>query len=511
MSLNKKTSDTSASLTQRSSFSGKIGFVLAAAGSAVGLGNIWGFPYKTGANGGAAFVIVYIIFALLLGMAGMAAEMFLGRRAAANPVTAFKNVNKKFGGAGLLVIAIPFFIICYYSVLGGYTLRATVSSLTDIGKNFTEVSAGMDSFMSHPWLPVLCTVIFLAVAVFIIMGGVQKGIEKASKILMPALFVILLAVVIYSLCLGDGVKEGLDFYILKVDFAALGWDGVAAAMGQVFFSMSLGMGIMIVYGSYAGEEINLFRSAVQISLIDTCVALLAGLAIFPAAYHFMAVEGVSPDAVGLGGFALMFYTLPQVFASLGAIGGIIGAFFFLMVAIAAVTSVVSLVEVVTQFVIQKAGVNRKIAAVLPMLLAVAISIPVSLSLGGSFTVFGFDLLTFFDEMTNTILMPFGALLACLCVGWAIPKQEFIGAVDKNPLIGKIVYYMVRFATPILILIVEFSGVIGNVGKDPIYWTVVAAALYLVLFALLIYFFLFEDKYTGCNADELLIGKKDKQK
>ncbi len=494
-------------MEKKNSFGSKLGFILASAGSAVGLGNIWGFPYKAGANGGAAFVLVYVIFALLLGIAGMTAEMFFGRRAAANPITAFKGVNKKFGGAGLLVIIIPFFIICYYAVLGGYTLRATVSSLTDIGKNFTEVSAGMDAFMANPWLPVVCTAAFLVLAVLIIMGGVQKGIEKASKILMPSLFVILIAVMIYSLCLGEGVKEGLDFYILKLDFKALGWDGVAAAMGQVFFSMSLGMGIMMVYGSYAGEEINLFRSAVQISLIDTAIALIAGLAIFPAAYHFMAVEGVPAEAVGLGGFALMFYTLPQVFASLGVVGGIVGAFFFLMVAIAAITSVVSLVEVVTQFVIQKCRVNRKIAAVVPMIFATAISVLVSRSLGGAFTVFGFDLLTFFDEMTNTVLMPIGALFACLCVGWAIPREEFIGDVDKNSTVAKIIYYMIRFVTPLLIIAVEISGIVGNVGKNPLYWTVVAASLYLVLFVMLIYFFFLEDKDSGCNADEFLIGKK----
>ena len=494
-------------MEKKNGFGSKLGFVLASAGSAVGLGNIWGFPYKAGANGGAAFVIVYILFALLLGIAGMTAEMFFGRRAAANPITAFKGVNKKFGGAGLLVIAIPFFIICYYAVLGGYTLRATVSSLTDIGKNFADVSGGMTAFMEHPVLPVICTVIFLALAVFIIMGGVQKGIEKASKILMPALFIILLAVTVYSLCLGEGVKAGLDFYILKVDFAALGWDGVAAAMGQVFFSMSLGMGIMMVYGSYAGEEINLFRSAVQISLIDTAIALIAGLAIFPAAYHFMEVEGVAASDVGLGGFALMFYTLPQVFASLGVVGGIIGAFFFLMVAIAAVTSVVSLIEVVTQFVIQKMRVNRKLAAVVPMILAAAISVLVSLSLGGSFTVFGFDLLTFFDEMTNTVLMPVGALLACLCVGWAIPKEEFISSVDKNPTVSRVLYYMVRFVTPILILAVEISGIVGNVSDNPLYWTVIAAAFLLVLIVMAVYFLFLQNKETGCNADELLINEK----
>ena len=493
---------------KRNGFGSSIGFILASAGSAVGLGNIWGFPYKTGAYGGAAFVIVYVLFALLLGIAGMTAEMFLGRRAAANPITAFKKVNEKLGFAGLLVIAIPFFIICYYSVLGGYTLRAAVSSITDIGKNFTEVSAGMDAFMANPWLPAVCTFVFLLLSVLIIMGGVQKGIEKASKVLMPLLFIILIVVMVYSLCLGEGVKEGLDFYILKADFKALGWNGVAAAMGQVFFSMSLGMGIMMVYGSYAGKEINLFRSAVQISLIDTSIALMAGFAIFPAAFHFMEVEGVAAADVGLGGFALMFYTLPQVFASLGVAGAIMGCFFFVMVAIAAVTSVVSLIEVVTQFIIQKFRVNRKTAAIIPMVLATLISIPVSLSLGGVFSFVGFDLLTFFDEITNTVLMPLGALIACLCVGWVVSKEEYMGDVSKSPRVARVMYYITRYITPVLILGVELFGVLTNVSANVSYWAVIAAALLLVLAVETVYFMLLQGKDTGCNADELALAEND---
>ena len=488
---------------KKNGFASSLGFVLASAGSAVGLGNIWGFPYKTGANGGAAFVLVYVLMALLIGIVGMTAEMYLGRRVQANPVTAFKAINKKLGFIGLLAVVIPFFIICYYSVLGGYTLRFVVSSLGDIGKNFAEVKAGTDAFIAHPWLPIVCTLLFLGTAVFIIMGGVQKGIEKASKILMPTLFVILVGVMIYSLCLGEGVKNGLDFYILKLDFKALGWKGVAAAMGQVFFSMSLGMGIMVSYGSYTGKEINLLKSAVQVSLIDTAIALMAGLTIFPAAYHFMAVEGVAASEVGLGGFALMFYTLPQVFASLGVVGGIVGALFFLMVGIAAVTSVVSLVEVVTQFVIQKFKVSRKVAAVAPMLLAAAISVPVSLSLGGRFTVFNRDLLTVFDEMTNTILMPLCACAAALVSGWGIKKKEMAENIwPGKPMVGTVISYMIKSITPALILVVAVFGISSNVSADASYWNIVSAAVYLAFAAFAAYFILLEDGNTGCNADEL---------
>ena len=491
------------STQKQNGFASSLGFVLASAGSAVGLGNIWGFPYKTGANGGAAFVIVYILMALFLGIVGMVAEMYVGRRAQANPVTALKKINPKLGFIGLIAVAVPFFIICYYSVLGGYTIRGAVASFSDIGKSTAAVGESFAGFMSSPWLPAVCTFIFLALAVLIIMGGVQKGIEKASKVLMPLLFIILLGVMIYCLCLGDGVREGLDFYILKADFRELGWKGVAAAMGQVFFSMSLGMGIMISYGSYTGKEINLFKSAVQISLIDTAIALMAGLAIFPAAFHFIETSGVAAEDVGLGGFALMFKTLPMVFNSLGTVGGIIGAFFFLMVSIAAITSVVSLVEVVTQFVIQKFKISRKRAAIIPMVFAMLISVLVSLSLGGHFTIFGFDLLTFFDEITNTVLMPICALAVCLAAGYGISKREMAKNIyPEKPFFGSFVSYMTRFVTPLLILVVAVFGMVSQTMQNPTYYTVLISAACFCLLAGSVYFFAhFDRKDTGYNRDE----------
>lgn len=491
------------STKKHNGFASSLGFVLASAGSAVGLGNIWGFPYKTGAYGGAAFVIVYILMALLLGIVGMTAEMYVGKRAQANPVTALKKINPKIGFVGLIAVVVPFFIICYYSVLGGYTLRGVVSSFGDIGKNAAEVGSRLGDFMANPWMPALCTFLFLGLAVLIIMGGVQKGIEKASKVLMPLLFIILLGVMIYCLCLGDGVKAGLDFYILKADFKALGWKGVAAAMGQVFFSMSLGMGIMISYGSYTGKEINLFKSAVQISLIDTCIALMAGLAIFPAAFHYMEVEGLAAADVGLGGFALMFQTLPLVFNSLGVVGAVIGAFFFLMVGIAAITSIVSLVEVVTQFFIQKFKISRKKAAILPMALAMVISVFVSLSLGGHFDIFGFDLLTFFDEITNTVLMPLCALAVCVAAGYGIARREMEqNIMPEAPGVGRFVSYMTRYLTPILILVVAVFGIVSNVTENTSYYAVIASAFVLALVTAVIYFLTLEKAETGCNADEL---------
>ena len=224
----------------------------------------------------------------------------------------------------------------------------------------------------------------------------------------------------------------------------------------------------------------------------------------------MAVEGVPPEAVGLGGFELMFYTLPQVFASLGVAGGIIGGFFFLMVAIAAITSVVSLLEVVTQFIIQAFHVNRKIASIFPMVAAAAISVLVSLSLGGRFQVFGFDLLTYFDEVTNTVLMPVGALAACVCVGWAVPRREFEQhLVPGKPMIGRVISYMARFVSPVLIVAVEISGTAQKVADNVWYWAVVAGAVALILVCVAVYAIFFYRRQTGCNADEMLAESKRK--
>ena len=492
---------------KKNSFASSFGFVMAAAGSAVGLGNLWGFPYKTGAYGGAAFVLVYILCVLFMGIVAMTCEIILGRGAQANPITALKKVKPAFGFIGLAAIVIPFFITCYYSVLGGYTLFSTGASLTNTGKDFSAIADGMTNFMGNPLASVICTVIFLLMAALVIFGGVQKGIEKASKVLMPALFVILVGVMIYSLCLGEGVMEGLKFYILQLDFQALGFEGVTKAMGQAFFSLSLGMGIMISYGSYTGKEINVGKSVMQICIFDSVIALFAGLAIFPAAYHFMAVYDVPAESLGLGGFKLMYYTLPQVFASMGTVGSIVGFLFFVMVVIAALTSVMSLLEVVTQFIIQRWKVSRKIAVVIPFVLISVLSIPVSLSLGGAFTVSGMDLLTFMDEMTNTVLMPVVAFAGTVIAGWFLSRQE------KHTLIGTkgkwypdFVHGMSRFVTPVLILFVEISGVVTSIQGNAQYWPVVVAGYALALLCAIIYFLALRNADTGCNADELALKK-----
>ncbi len=489
---------------KRVGFASSIGFILAAAGSAVGLGNLWAFPYKTSQNGGAAFVLVYIACVLLIGFVTMLAEMYLGNRAHANPVTAYKSVNKGIGWFGLVAVLIPTFIVCYYTVLGGWTIKYAVNS-------FAGNTGIISTFSVNTWEVIAFSGLFLLLGLLIIMGGVQGGIEKASEVLMPILFLIIVGVAIYSLTLGEGVKEGLVFY-LKPDFSVLTPKAVLTAMGQAFYSLSLGMGIMITYGSYAGTEINLAKSCGMICLFDTLVALLAGLAIFPAVAHF------DPSLLGSSqGVALMYIILPQVFESMGFVGNILSFAFFLMVTIAAITSVISLVEVATQFVIQKFKVSRKISALIVTLICFVVSIPIGISLGhvgileeSTPALFGLDWLTFFDEVTNTVLMPVCALCACIVVGWVIKPKNALAEMEaggtKVPQWLKAAFsVMIRFITPLLILVVEIGGLKSELDAGN--HAVVIFAYGLVILCVLLYFTFFYKSYTGTNEDEKIVDKK----
>ena len=510
---------------KRNGFASGIGFILAAAGSAVGLGNLWGFPYKTGANGGAAFVIVYILCVLLMGSIVLVAEMYLGRRAQANPVTAYAKTNKNLGFVGLLVIVIPFLIICYYSVLGGWTFKFATNSFQPIEQATNSSPTFFGAFISNPFEPIFYTLIFMLLAGIVIMGGVKGGIEQASKVLMPILFMLLVIVAVYCLFLGEGVGKGLDFY-LNPDFSALGFDGVLAAMGQAFYSLSLGMGIMVSYGSYTGKEIKFGKSIAMIAIFDTLVALIGGLAIFSA------VGALQPELLGtdaLGGVTLMYTVLPQIFAQMGSFGQVVSFLFFAMVVIAALTSVISLLEVATQFVIQKFKIQRKKATIILCGLCFVISIPIAWSVGGAFdgaiTLFGFDLLTFLDEMTNTVLMPVGALFSCLAIGWFIDKSTSVKqrinpmqtfrALEKDGLeiggFGKAFAFMVKYVGPLLILFIEIFGIRGKILTNGThYWWVVIFSLVLIALSLAVYLIFFKNSDTGCNLDELVIEENVKK-
>ncbi len=486
-------------------FASGVGFILAAAGSAIGLGNLWAFPYKTAKNGGAAFVFMYIACVLLIGFVTMLSEIHLGKRAHANPVTIYKKVNKNLGWFGLIAIIIPFFIVCYYSVLGGYTLKYTMNS-------FSGNAGILPVFSVNTGEVILYTGIFIALAIVVIMSGVKEGIEKVSKVLMPALFIILICIVVYSLCLGSGVKEGLEFY-LKPDFSNIGFEQILAAMGQAFFSLSLGMGIMLTYGSYTGKEINIVKSTGMICLFDTIVALLAGLAIFPAVAHF------DPSMLDKSsGVALIFAILPDVFDSMGTLGNIVSFLFFAMVSIAAITSVISLIEVVTQFVIQKFRISRKKSAATVAILCFIVSVPVGLSLGKvgileeeGLNLFGLDWLTFFDEVTNTVLMPVCALFACIAIGWIIKPKNAIKEMEEhgtrskiNPMLAAIYCVMVKYITPALIIIVEIFGIKSKFDENQ--QAVVYFAYALLAVCAIVYFIFLRNTETGTNDDEIVLDK-----
>ncbi len=512
---------------KKNGFASGIGFILASAGSAVGLGNIWGFPYKTAKYGGAAFVLVYILCVLFIGSIALVAEIYIGKRAQANTVTAYKKVKKGFGWVGLLVCIIPIFIACYYSVLGGWTLRFAMNSFQSIGSASNANS--FDSFVSNPYEPVIYTIIFMALASLIIMGGIKGGIEKASKVLMPILFFIVIAVAIYSLTLGAGVEKGLDFYLVP-RFENLTFDGVIAAMGQAFYSLSLGMGIMIAYGSYTGKEIKIGRSIAMISVFDTMVALLAGLAIFPAV-GALAPELLNPNNVEtFAGVGLVYKVLPMIFMEMGDIGQFISFFFFAMIVIAAVTSVISLVETGVQFVIQKFKAPRKIATLVVCGFCCLVSIPVAWSVGGAFdgkiVVFGYDILTFMDDMTNVVLMPIGAFCSCFAIGWLMDEKVTANpfktldnlkkdGLELHPVFGNIFAVMIKYVTPLLILFIEVMGVLTRVvpalGGTVNFWFTIGFAVLLAVISMVVYFVAFVNKETGTNADELEIDAFAKEK
>lgn len=501
-------------MEKKNSFSSGLGFILATAGGSVGLGNLWSFPYKTSQNGGAAFVFVYIISVIILGLALSVAEMYIGKRAKANNVTAFKKIHKNLGWLGLVAIVGALFITFYYTVIGGFTIKYTVFS-------FANNPIDLKGFSGNIWEVILYSGIFLLLAIIIISLGVKKGIENASKVLMPALIIILIGIVIYCLCLGDGVKEGLNFY-LNPDFNALGTKGILRAMAQAFFSMSVGCGTLCAYGSYTGKGIKIGKCAMWVAIFDTGVALLAGLAIFPAIYHYKSQTGVD---LNNNGIVLLFSSMPVIFGSLGIAGKFLSFFFFGMAAIAAITSLISLIEVAAQYFIQRFNIKRKKACIFIALSIFIVSIPVGISLGFSLNdksimnIGNLNLLEVFDQIVTTSLIPISAFLTALCVGWFMfptsNKKElfdfrYLGKKiqDDGLLHGKINYvfaFLIKYIAPIIILGIFILGLIDSVFPNyhfelnGLLVELIAIGLIGVLIA--IYFIFLKNKDTGDNEAE----------
>ncbi|MBQ8152198.1 MAG: sodium-dependent transporter [Prevotella sp.] len=440
----------------RGSFGSKLGIVLATAGSAVGLGNVWRFPYTTGENGGAAFILIYIGCILLLGIPGMVSEFIVGRHAQANAAKAYDVLSngRPWKFVGYLGILTSTIILGFYAVVAGWCLQYLFASIAgQINGDAEYVKNYFVAFSSDPLKPTLWGVAFILITHFVIVRGVRHGIEKASKLLMPILFILLLILVVAS-CMLPGALGGIRF-LLHPDFSKLSSSVMLEALGQAFFSLSLGTACLCTYASYFTKDTNLLRSASQIAVIDTLIAVLSGLMIFPAAFSV----GVNPDS----GPSLIFITLPnvfqQAFAAIPALGYVVSIMFYALLVFAALTSTISMHEIGTAFFTEEFELPRKKSAWVQTIVAGIICVFCSLSVGAysDLQLMGFSLMDFCDRLTANFLLPLGAMLACLFVGWYIPKQvvrdEFTneGAL-KGRLFG-VFLFAVRIVCPICITLI----------------------------------------------------------
>ena len=406
---------------ERAKFGSKIGVILATAGSAVGLGNVWRFPYMTGENGGAAYIFIYIACVIVLGIPCMIAEFLIGRHGASNTARAYTRLanGSKWKWIGYLEVLTGFLITGYYAVVSGWCLNYVYASIMgELKGDPNYVKDYFVAFSTDPIRPIFWTVAIFLITHYIIVHGVRNGIEKASKLMMPTLFILLLVIVVAA-CLLPGASAGITF-LLKPDFSKVTGDVFLNALGQCFYSMSIAMGCLCTYASYFNRKTNLTTSAIQIGFIALFGAILAGLMLFPAAFSV----GISPDS----GPSLIFITLPNVFnqAFSGApvLGWIIALLFYALLSLAALTSLISLHEVNTAFFYEELHISRKAGAWIVTLSCAVIGAVCSLSIGqkDTLSLFGKDLFDLFDFVTGQLMLPIGGMLMCVFVGWVVPQQ-----------------------------------------------------------------------------------------
>lgn len=438
--------------SQRGSFGSKFGVIAAAAGSAVGLGNIWRFPYVAGENGGGAFLIIYLSFIFAIGVPVMLSELLIGRRGQLNAYGSFKKLSngKPWYLVGLMGIVAAFLILAFYSTIAGWTLEYLLQSLSNSfeGKSSLQLKESFESFQSSTFRPILWQLIFMALTAGIIMAGVQKGIEKYAKILMPLLVVLIIVMCIRSVTL-PGAKEGLAF-LFNPDFSKITWGVVLDALGQAAFSLSIGMGALITYGSYIRKDNNLTTTAFQVSIADTMIAILAGVMIFPAVFAF----NIDPTA----GFGLVFIVLPNIFEQMAG-GYIFSIIFFVLLAVAALTSTISVLEVVVAYFVEELKLTRKRATILAASSIAAIGILCTLSFGSlsEFKIFGHTIFGLFDEVSANYLLPIGALLIVVFLGWFLGKNVVKDELSnqgklKTRFLG-LYMFIIKFIAPIAIALV----------------------------------------------------------
>lgn len=444
---------------KRGTFSNKIGFVLAAAGSAVGLGNLWRFPYLAAKYGGGIFILIYLILAVTLGFTLMITEIALGRTTRLSAVGAFRKLDKRFSFVGYLGCAVPFIITPYYCVIGGWVIKYL---FTFISGNVTAAANDeyFNGFITESLQPVVWFAVFVLLTSLVVIVGVEKGIEKASCILMPILVVLTIGISVFCIT-RPGALEGVKYYLLP-DFNHFSPTTILAAMGQLFYSMSIAMGIMITYGSYMKKDISLEKSVRQIEIFDTLIAFLAGLMIVPSVFVF---SGGNEEALGKGP-SLMFITLPKVFDSM-KMGGFIGAVFFILVLFAALTSAISLMETNVSILDDKLKWGRKKTTIVVAVYLLVVGAFVSLGFGplSFIKILGMGLLDFFDFLSNSVLMPIVAILTCVSIGFFIKPKVICDEIEATGTfkVKKFYIIMLKWISPIclaLILLFAISEAMG---------------------------------------------------
>ncbi|PXV86838.1 NSS family neurotransmitter:Na+ symporter [Lachnotalea glycerini] len=439
---------------EKKKFTGKIGFILTAAGSAVGLGNLWRFPYLAAKYGGGTFLLTYLILAVTFGFTLMLTEITIGRKTGASVLRAFGILNEKYKFIGYLTAIVPIIIFPYYCVIGGWVVKYFTVYLAKESMAAAQ-DTYFESFISQTTQPILFLSIFLIATAGIVVGGVEKGIEKFNKILMPILILLSIFVAGYGLTV-PGSMSGLMYYITP-DFHKVSFQSVVAAAGQLFYSLSLAMGIMITYGSYMKKDEKIESCVKYIEIFDTGIAFIAGLIVVPAVFAFAGGE----KAASTSGPSLMFVMLPKIFANM-KFGSVIGGAFFMLVLLAAITSSISLMETIVSMIEEKVRWNRKIICFIVIVIGFAMAIPSTLGFGiwSEFKILKFSILDFFDFISNTVLMPITALLMCLFVGYVLKPEAIAEEINKSEEFKRKKLYniVIKYIAPIFLIIILATSI-----------------------------------------------------
>ena len=446
---------------KRDSFGSRFGALVAMAGSAVGLGNLWRFPYLVGENGGAAFIIIYILMSFFICLPIFICEFVVGRRSQENAYSSFRDLS---GGSwwkyvGMMTVIVPLIVTSYYSVVGGWSIEYLFKSLAfsfTLGESQAAISTMFGDFVSSPWIPLATHTLFLLITAVIVAAGIKGGIEKFSKIMMPMLFVIVLGIAIYSMTL-PGAKAGLD-YLFNPDFSKIDAKACAAALGQAFFSLSIGFGTIMTYASYVSKKENVMFQSMATAASDLAFALIAGMAIMPAVFAF----GLNPQS----GPGLVFETLPYVFSQMPA-GGVVAILFFLALLVAAVTSSISMFEVGVAYLVEEKKLPRVGACAIIFAFCWVLGAFCSLSFGplSEFRLFGRNIFDFFDNLSSNVLMTLGSLLTVLFVGWCLKKTDIYdeftngGTISMNAKIFGVLWFLIRYICPLAVISIFVSGLL----------------------------------------------------